>query len=111
MSLDFTPLAGEPRLLLEAELRPVQGSRFQPTGFPNLGPAVYASPDGNGQTVLVESAQSMANRLEAVCWDEAGGRLGSATSWSAADQGGRCSGSTTHQFGVGSTPHEFAVHS
>ena len=71
MSLDFSPLAGEPRLLLEAELRPVQGSRFQPTGFPNLGPAVYASPDGGGQTVLVESAQSMANRLEAVCWDEA----------------------------------------
>ena len=71
MSLDFSPLAGEPRLLLEAELRPVQGSRFQPTGFPNLGPAVYASPDGSGQTVLVESAQSMANRLEAVCWDEA----------------------------------------
>ena len=71
MSLDFSPLAGEPRLLLEAELRPVQGSRFQPTGFPNLGPAVYATPDGSGQTVLVESAQSMANRLEAVCWDEA----------------------------------------
>ena len=71
MSIDLSPLAGEPRLLLEAELRPVQGSRFQPTGFPNLGPAVYATPDGSGQTVLVESAQSMANRLEAVCWDEA----------------------------------------
>lgn len=70
MSLDFLPLAGEPRLLLEAELRPVQGSRFQPTGFPNLGPAEYAAPDGSGQIVLVESAQSMANRLEAVCWDE-----------------------------------------
>lgn len=70
MSLDFSPLDGEPRLLLEAELRPVQGSRFQPTGFPNLGPAVYAAPDGSGQIVLVESAQSMANRLEAVCWDE-----------------------------------------
>ena len=71
MSLDFAPLSGEPRLLLQAELRPVQGSRFQPTGFPNLGPAVYASPDGRGQTVLVESAQSMANRLESVCWDQA----------------------------------------
>ena len=70
MSLDFAALTGAPRLLLEADLRPVQGSRFQPTGFPNLGPAVYAAPDG-GQTVLVESAQSMANRLEAVCWDEA----------------------------------------
>lgn len=70
MSLDFSPLAGESRLLLEAKLQPLQGSRFQPTGFPNLGPAVYSAPDG-GQTVLVESAQSMANRLEAVCWNEA----------------------------------------
>ncbi len=71
MPLELSPLADEPRLLLEAELQPVQGSRFQPTGFPNLGPAVYAAPDGSGQTVLVESAQSMANRLETVCWDDA----------------------------------------
>ena len=70
MSLDLTPLHGEPRLLIEAVLKPVQGSRFQPTGFPNLGHAVYESPDGEGRIVLVESAQSMANRLEAVCWDE-----------------------------------------
>lgn len=70
MSIDLTPLANEPRLLVEARLRPVQGTRFQPTGFPNLGHAVYESPNGGGQTVLVESAQSMANRLEAVCWDE-----------------------------------------
>ena len=70
MSIDLNPLAHEPRLLLEAQLRPVQGTRFQPTGFPNLGHAVYDSPNGTGQTVLVESAQSMANRLESVCWDE-----------------------------------------
>ena len=70
MSPDLTPLGPEPRLLVEARLRPVQGARFQPTGFPNLGHAVYESPNGGGQTVLVESAQSMANRLEAVCWDE-----------------------------------------
>ena len=69
MPLDFTALAAAPRLLLEAILKPVQGTRFQPTGFPNLGHAVYDSPDGHGRTVLVESAQSMANRLEAVCWD------------------------------------------
>jgi CRISPR-associated protein Csb1 len=55
------------RLLLEAELRPVQGARFQPTGFPDLGAAVYESPTGT--RLLVESPQSMANRLEAVCWD------------------------------------------
>ena len=70
MHSDLSPLANEPRLLLEATLRPLQGSRFQPTGFPNLGHAAYESADGTGQTVLVESAQSMANRLETVCWDE-----------------------------------------
>ena len=70
MSIDFSDLSGQPRLLTEATLKPVQGTRFQPTGFPNLGHAAYDSPDGAGQVVLVESAQSMANRLEAVCWDE-----------------------------------------
>ena len=71
MAIDLTPLAEAPRLLAEATLKPVQGSRFQPTGFPNLGHAVYDSPDGHGRIVLVESAQSMANRLETVCWDDA----------------------------------------
>ena len=70
MSIDFSNLSGQPRLLTEATLKPVQGTRFQPTGFPNLGHAAYGDPDGAGQVVLVESAQSMANRLEAVCWDE-----------------------------------------
>ncbi len=59
-----------PRILIEAELWPAQGERFQPTGFPDLGPAVYRLPDGTAK-LLVESPQSMANRLEAVCWDEA----------------------------------------
>ena len=70
MSIDFSSLSGQSRLLIEATLKPVQGTRFQPTGFPNLGHAAYEAPDGAGQVVLVESAQSMANRLEAVCWDE-----------------------------------------
>ena len=70
MPLDFSSLNNEPRLLMEAELQPIQGDRFQPTGFPNLGHARYESPDGRGSMILVESAQSMANRLEAVCWDE-----------------------------------------
>ena len=69
MPLDLTSLDDAPRLLIEARLKPVQGTRFQPTGFPNLGHAVYESPDGHGRTLLVESAQSMANRLETVCWD------------------------------------------
>lgn len=70
MSLDFEALVTAPRLLLEAHLQPVQGTRFQPTGFPNLGAATYDGPSGE-RMLLVESAQSMANRLEAVCWDGA----------------------------------------
>lgn len=65
----FSPLATAPRLLLEASLQPLQGTRFQPTGFPNLGAATYEGPGGE-RMLLVESAQSMANRLEAVCWDK-----------------------------------------
>jgi len=63
-----------PRPLLEADLRPVQGTRFQPTGFPDLGAATYRLADTT-EMLLVESAQSVANRLEATCWDEAEGRL------------------------------------
>ena len=66
MNLD--KLKDQSRLLLQAKLRPVQGSRFQPTGFPDLGAATYDGP-GGVKMLLVESAQSMANRLEAVCWD------------------------------------------
>lgn len=70
MSLDFSALSTAPRLLIQAELKPIQGTRFQPTGFPDLGAAVYDGPDGTPM-LLVESAQSMANRLETVCWDSA----------------------------------------
>jgi len=69
MPIDFASLASTPRLLLEATLKPVQGTRFQPTGFPNLGAAQYDGPNGE-KMLLVESNQSMANRLEAVCWNE-----------------------------------------
>lgn len=57
----------ESRLLIEAKLKPIQGSRFQPTGFPDLGAAVFEAK--TGQSLLVESAQSMANRLEQTSWD------------------------------------------
>ncbi len=69
MTLDLSRIGTSPRLLLEAPLRPLQGERFQPTGFPDLGPATYTLPDGT-EMLLVESVQSVANRLEAVCWDE-----------------------------------------
>lgn len=62
-------LKDQPRLLLVADLAPIAGTRFQPTGFPDLGAATYKSADGRDM-LLVESAQSMANRLETVCWDE-----------------------------------------
>ncbi len=67
MTLDLVALEKSTRLLFSVELRPVQGDRFQPTGFPSLGAATYQSKDG--QKLLVESAQSMANRLETTCWD------------------------------------------
>lgn len=70
MKTNLDALKNEPRLLIEAKLKPLAGTRFQPTGFPDLGPATYNLPDGTPM-LLVESAQSMANRLEAVCWDEA----------------------------------------
>lgn len=70
----FSALRREPRLLIEAELKPVQGSRFQPTGFPDLGAATYKRPDGTSM-LLVESAQSMANRLEEVCWNKADDKI------------------------------------
>ena len=69
MTLDLTALERAPRLLIEARLAPLQGTRFQPTGFPEIGAAQYDGPDGTPM-LLVESAQSMANRLEAVCWDK-----------------------------------------
>ncbi|MEX1231950.1 MAG: type I-U CRISPR-associated RAMP protein Csb1/Cas7u, partial [Planctomycetaceae bacterium] len=81
MPIDWKKLDESPRILIEAKLKPVAGSRIQPTGFPDLGPAQYMAPPSTEQekkdypngvpTLLVESAQSMANRLEAVCWDEA----------------------------------------
>jgi CRISPR-associated protein Csb1 len=68
--LNLAPLDSVSRLLLTVPLKPVQGDRFQPTGFPSLGAADYKRPSG-ARTVLVESSQSMANRLEATCWDTA----------------------------------------
>jgi CRISPR-associated protein Csb1 len=63
-----------PRLLLEARLKPVQGDRLQPTGFADLGAAVYERPDGK-RMLLVESAQSVANRLEHACLEPGTARL------------------------------------
>ena len=58
------------RLIFKIQLAPALGERFQPTGFPDLGPAEYLSPEGT-TSLTVESVQSMANRLESVIWDQA----------------------------------------
>jgi CRISPR-associated protein Csb1 len=58
------------RTVLQADLIPLAGSRLQPTGFPDLGAAEFETPGGT-KALIVESAQSMANRLEATTWDEA----------------------------------------
>lgn len=62
-----------PRLSFDVELAPVLGSTFQPTGFPDVGPATFTrfEHDQEVQCLLVESVQSMANRLEATAWDAA----------------------------------------
>ncbi len=66
--IDVSLLKDAPRLLIEAELVPIQGKRFQPTGFPDLGAAQFDTNEGSH--LLVESAQSMANRMEEICWDK-----------------------------------------
>jgi CRISPR-associated protein Csb1 len=58
------------RTVLEVDLAPMAGSRFQPTGFPDLGAAEFQAPDGT-RALLVESAQSVANWLESTTWDTA----------------------------------------
>ncbi len=68
MSPHRTTTAG--RTVLEIDLKPLIGSRFQPTGFADLGAAEFDGPDGV-RTLLVESYASMANWLEATTWDPA----------------------------------------
>jgi len=69
-AIAYETLETAPRLLMEAKLKPLQGHRFQPTGFADLGPARYTLPDGT-EMLLVESVQSVANRMELACWDQA----------------------------------------
>jgi CRISPR-associated protein Csb1 len=60
------------RHVFTVELEPLLGSTFQPTGFPDLGAASFDRPMRGGgvqKCLIVESIQSMANRLEATTWD------------------------------------------
>lgn len=59
------------RVLLEAGLEIANGGFLQPTGFPDIGACLYV--DGKGERrCVVESEQSMANRLEAVSMEAPG---------------------------------------
>ncbi len=57
------------RLTYSLSLQPVVGDIFQPTGFPDIGAATFEKWDRDESrwvdSLLVESVQSMANRLEA----------------------------------------------
>ncbi|HLI83767.1 MAG TPA: type I-U CRISPR-associated protein Cas7 [Bryobacteraceae bacterium] len=67
----FTIPAGCRRIFITAELEPSNGDpRIQPTGFPDIGPVLYADPaERDGLICLIESEASMANRLEEVCME------------------------------------------
>ena len=69
MTIDLKSLQDAKRLLFKIPLEPLLGRRFQPAGFPSLGAATFQTSDG--ESLLVESAQSMANHLEMAIWDTA----------------------------------------
>lgn len=73
MAVDLNTFDDTSRLLFEIPLKPLQGKRFQPTGFPSLGSATFRT--GGATGLLVESAQSMANHLEMTVWDSANNNL------------------------------------
>lgn len=68
-----TLLDAHPRCHLAVPLKVAEGfgERFQPTGFPNLGAALYKAVVGRESVdhLLVETAQSLANWMEHVCLD------------------------------------------
>jgi CRISPR-associated protein Csb1 len=61
------------RHIFRVALEPVAGTRFQPTGFPDLGTGTFKKPTSGPERwidcILVESEQSMANHLESAAWD------------------------------------------
>lgn len=57
---------------IKATLLPKDGKPYiQPTGFPDIGACLFKDKDGASRC-LVESEQSMTNRLESVCMTDAG---------------------------------------
>jgi CRISPR-associated protein Csb1 len=58
-------------VVIRASLEPKNGNFLQPTAFPDIGPCIYRDKEGQ-RWCLVESEQSMSNRLEAVCMKSPG---------------------------------------
>lgn len=71
MSSLLDQMFSKDRVIIKAQLSLVNGSFLQPTGFPDIGSCIYTDAEGRRQC-LVESEQSMANRLEAVCMKSPG---------------------------------------
>jgi CRISPR-associated protein Csb1 len=71
---ELLKIDGPPMLVIRAKFSPVgELERFQPAGFPEIGPVFYDRPvrdNGANRTekiCIVDSAASMANHLETVC--------------------------------------------
>jgi CRISPR-associated protein Csb1 len=70
---DLVETDGPVCLVVKAKLAPVGDlDRFQPAGFPEIGHVLYKAPRPDGgidDVCIVDSAASMANHLETVCFD------------------------------------------
>jgi CRISPR-associated protein Csb1 len=64
-------LYAQDRVVITASLKLENGRFLQPTGFPDIGACIYRDNEGR-RWCLVESEQSMSNRLEAVCMKSPG---------------------------------------
>jgi CRISPR-associated protein Csb1 len=64
-------LYGQDRVVITASLALANGRFLQPTGFPDIDACIYRDKEGR-RWCLVESEQSMSNRLEAVCMKSPG---------------------------------------
>ncbi|MGH8906931.1 MAG: type I-G CRISPR-associated RAMP protein Csb1/Cas7g [Egibacteraceae bacterium] len=57
------------RVLATIALAPLQGRRFQPASYANLGPALFTTPDGL-RCLQIDGHAAVANWLEATGWND-----------------------------------------
>jgi CRISPR-associated protein Csb1 len=74
---EFLAANGPACLIVKAQFEPLgDQDRFQPAGFPEMGHVIYDAPRANGEghpitpdrVCIVDSAASMANHLETLCF-------------------------------------------